>query len=256
MMSHKKNRFCQKPEPTVDRQPRVKGRQSSAVDGVILMFIMCLLFNSVSLIGAGGTIPVIENGTPAAIESRFRPKGFNGKLTAFNLNREVRLNERKAADQRSYNYSSFLVKEFSGHYYQNQEFQWHRVGGSLQRNVGICKSGENKIKEVYLSWISLSDSLQWGFFNAEIERTTKADQFTIIADHHVANAIRKSMLDRRLMDDLQDITHVFRYRTRTIITEQRSANLKFPAKAFLETKYGVVVGGKVHFFTAQGKKID
>jgi hypothetical protein len=219
------------------------------------MFIPSLLLGPVTLMIVAAT-PIAaqdKKDAPAAERAQFRPNGFTEKLTPYDLEAEFQDNKKKAEAGKAHNYSSFLVKEFSGHYYPKAEFQWHRVGGT-SGNVGIRKKGEDTVQEVFLSWTSLSDGLEWGFFNGELERTTKADRFAIIADAEAANKIKKSLLDRKLIGDPKDATDVFSYRTRSFSTGQRTSGLTFPDKDFGETKFGVSVGDKVYFFTAKGEE--
>jgi hypothetical protein len=217
------------------------------------MFITRLLLSPVTLVLVAA-LPIAaqdRKDTAGAEPAPFRPKGFTGKLTPYDLEKVFQENKKKAAAGMAHNYSSFLVKEFSEHYYPKAEFQWHQAGGT-RSNVGIRKKDDNTVQEVFLSWTSLSDGLEWGFFNGELERTTKADRFAIIADAEVANTIKKSLLDRKLIGDPKDATDVFSYRTRSFSTGQKTSGLTFPDKAFGETKYGVSVGDKVYLFTAKG----
>ncbi len=218
------------------------------------MFITRLLLSPVTLIMVAAT-PITaqdKKGPSGAERAQFRPKGFTGKLTQYDLEMVFQENKKKAAAAKAHNFSSFLVKEFSERYYPKAEFQWHQAGG--RHNVGIRKKDENTVQEIFLSWTSLSDGLEWGFFNGELERTTKADRFAIITDAEVAKKIKKSLLDRKLIDDPKDATDVFSYRTRSFSTGQKTSGLTFPAKDLGETKYGVSVGDKVYFFTAQGEE--
>jgi hypothetical protein len=219
------------------------------------MFIKSLLLSSVTLIIVAAT-PIAaqdQKDPPGTDRVQFRPKGFTDKLTPYDLEEVFQENKKKAEAGKAHNYSSFLVKEFSGHYYPKAEFQWHRVGGTSS-NVGIRKKDENTVQEVFLRWTSLSDGLEWGFFNGELERTTKTDRFAIIADAEVAKRIKKSLLDQKLIGDPKDATDVFSYRTRSFSTGQKTSGLTFPDKDFGETKYGVSVGDKVYFFTAKGEE--
>jgi hypothetical protein len=219
------------------------------------MVITSLLLSPVTLILVAAT-PIAaqdKKDTAGAERGQFRPKGFTDKLMPYDLEAVFQENKKKAAAGKAHNYSSFLVKEFSGHYYPKATFQWHRVAGS-SRNVGMRKKDENTVQEVFLSWTNLSDGLEWGFFNGELERTTKADRFAIIADAEVANKIKKSLLDRKLVGDPKDATDVFSYRTRSFSTGQKTSGLTFPTKDFGETRYGVSVGDRVYFFTARGEE--
>lgn len=198
--------------------------------------------------------PKAEEFVTAVEWTQFRPKGFTGRLMPYDLKKVFQVNNEKAQAGKPHNYSSFLVKEFSEHYYPKAEFQWHTAGSKF-RNVGFRKSGKHKIQEVFLSWISLSDGLQWGWFNGEIERTTKADRFAIITDAEITKAIKSSLQKRNLIDEPNDVTDVFRYRARSFRTDQKSSQLTFPAKDFGETQYGVTVGDRNYFFTAQGKEV-
>jgi len=183
----------------------------------------------------------------------FRPKGFTGKLVPYDLEDDYQANKQKANAGMAHNYSSFLLKAFSNHYYPKATFQWHRVGGT-SRIVGMRKKDENTIQEVFYDRFSLSDGSQWGFFNGELERTTKADRFAIIADAEVAKKIKNRLLDQKLLGDSKDATDVFSYRTRSFDTASKTSGLKFPTKDFGETKYGVSVGNKVYFFDAKGEE--
>jgi hypothetical protein len=217
------------------------------------MFITCLFLSPVTLIMVAAT-PIAaqdKKDTPGAEPAQFRPKGFTGKLTPYDLEKVFQENKKKAAAGTAHSYSSFLVKEFSEHFYPKAEFQWHRVVGT-RGNVGIRSKDENTVQEIFLSWTSLSDGLEWEFFNGELERTTKADRFALIADAGVATKIKKSLLDRKLISAAKDATDVFSYRTRSFTTGQKTSGLMFPDKDFGETKYGVCVGDKVYLFTARG----
>jgi hypothetical protein len=145
------------------------------------------------------------------------------------------------------------VKEFSVYYYPKAEFQWHRAG-KTSRNVGIRKKDENTTQEVFLSWTSLNDGSSWGFFNGDLERTTKPDRFAIIADAEVAMKIKQSLLDRKLLGAPKEATDVFIYRTRSFTTSSKTSGLTFPTKDFGETKYGVSVGDGAYFFSAKGEE--
>jgi hypothetical protein len=216
------------------------------------MFTTYLLLSPVTLMLVAAT-PIAaqdKKDTPGAEPARFRPKGFTGKLTPYDLEKVFQENKKKAAAGMAHNYSSFLVKEFSDHFYPKAKFQWHKAGG--RGNVGIRKKDDNTIQEIFFSWTSLSDGLEWGFFNGELERTTKADRFAIIADAEVARKIKKSLLDRKLLGDPQEATDVFSYKTRSFSTGQKTSGLKFPDKSFGETQYGVSVRDRVYFFTAKG----
>src|SRR5262249_16926062 len=81
-----------------------------------------------------------------------------------------------------------------------------------------------------------------------------ADRFAIITDAEVANKIKKSLLEKKLLGNLKDATDVFSYRTRSFSTGQKTSGVRFPNKDFGETKYGVSVGDKVYFFTAKGEE--
>jgi hypothetical protein len=217
------------------------------------MFIRSLLLTLVTLFIVAAT-PIAaqdKQDAPGAEPEKFRPKGFTDKLTPYSLEAEFQENKKKAEAGQAHNIASFLVKEFSVHYYPKAEFQWHRAGSGF-RNVGMRKKDDNTVQEVFLSWMNLSDGSEWGFFNGELERTTKADRFAIIADAEVANKIKKTLLDRKLLGDLQEATDVFSYRTRSFSTAQKGSGLTFPAKDFGETRYGVSVGDKVYFFTTKG----
>jgi hypothetical protein len=218
------------------------------------MFITSLLLSTVTLIIVSAT-PITaqdKKDTPGAERVQFRPKGFTDKLTPYDLEKVYQENKKKAAAGQAHNYLSFLVKEFSVHYYPKAEFQWYRVGGT-SRHVGIRKKDENTVQEVFLSWTSLNDGSSWGFFNGELERTTKADRFAIIADAEVAKKIKTSLLDQKLIGDPKDATDVFSYRTRSFTTGSKTSGLTFPKKDLGEIRYGVSVGDKVYFFTAQGE---
>jgi hypothetical protein len=203
------------------------------------------------------TAPPLATGdkkvTPGAQPAPFRPKGFTGKLAPYDLKQMFQENKKKAEAGMAFNYSSFLVTEFSGHFYPKVDFQWHRVVAS-GHNVGIRKKDENTVQEVFLSWTNLSDGSQWGFFNAEIERTTKADRFAIIMDAEVARKIKKSLLDRKLIGDPKEATDVFSYRTRSVTTGQKTSGLRFPDTVLGATIYGVSVGDRFYFFTAKGEE--
>jgi hypothetical protein len=218
------------------------------------MFRTSLLLSQVTLVivAALGIAAQDKKDPPTAEPSQFRPKGFTGKLTPYDLEKVFQENKKKADAGQAHSYSSFLVKEFSTHYYPKAEFQWHQTGGT--RNVGIRKKDENTVQEVFLSWTNLSDGSEWGFFNGELERTTKADRFAIISDAEVAKKIKNGLLDRKLIGDPKDATDVFSYRTRSVSTAQKTSGLMFPDKDFGETKYGVSIGDKTYFFTAKGEE--
>jgi hypothetical protein len=211
------------------------------------------LLGTVTLLLVAATLIVEQDkkDTPDGEPVQFRPKGFTGKLTPYDLEAEFKDNKKKAEAGKAHNYTSFLVMELSGHYYPKAKFQWHRVGRSF---VGIRKKDESTVQEVYLSWTSLSDGLEWGFFNGELERTTKADRFAIIADAEVAKKMKKSLLDQKVIGDPKDAADVFSYRTRSFSTAQKTSGLKFPEAGFGEAKYGVSAAGKVFFYTAKGEK--
>jgi hypothetical protein len=217
------------------------------------MFGKSLLTSLAALIlVAGGFIAAEEKKeAPGAERATFSPKGFTGKLTAYNLDMVFQENKKKAEAGKPHSYTSFLVKEFSERYYPKAKFRWHRAG---RGHVGIRKKDDNTVQEVFLSWVNLSDGSEWGFFNGELERTTKADRFAIIADAEVAKAIKKSLLGRKLVGDPKDADDVFSYRTRSFSTAQKTSGLKFPDKELGEVKYGVSVGDKVYFFTARGEE--
>src|SRR5262249_4980407 len=102
----------------------------------ILMFIASLLLSPVTLIlvAASPIAAQDKKATPGAEQVQFRPKGFTGKLTPYDLEEVFQDNKKKAEAGKAHNYSSFLLKEFSGHYYPKATFQWHRVG-STSRNI-------------------------------------------------------------------------------------------------------------------------
>jgi hypothetical protein len=218
------------------------------------MFITSLLLSPGTLIVAATPLAAQDKkDTPGAERVQFRPKGFTDKLTPYDLEEVFQENKKKAQAGMAHNYSSFLVKEFSGHYYPKAKFQWHRVEGS-SHNVGIRKKDETTVQEVFLSWTSLSDGSEWGFFNGELERTTKADRFALIADAEVAKKIKNRLLDQKWIGAPKDATDVFSYRTRSFSTGQKTSGLTFPDKDFGETKYGVSVGDKVYFFSTKGEE--
>ena len=201
------------------------------------------------------TLPTVlksEDGPLGTKSLQYRPSGFKQKLARYNLAREFQINQRRAAARQSYNYSTFLVKEFQDHYYPKAKFDWYRAGNK-SRNIGIRKFDQNKIQEVYLSWTSFADGLLWGFLNIEIARTTNVDPFAIICGIKVTKAIKKDLLARQLIDSPQHVTDVFSIRVRSFQTEQKTSDLTFPASEFGKTQYGVTIRNKVYFFTAQGE---
>jgi hypothetical protein len=211
-----------------------------------------LIAGTLTIVAATPTTAQDKKDTPRAERAQFRPEGYTGKLAPYDLEAEFKDNKKKADAGKAHNYLSFLVKEFSDHYYPKAKFQWHRAGG--RRNVGIRKTDKDTVQEVYLSWTSLADGLLWEFFNGELERTTKADRFGIIADAEVAKKIKKSLIEKKVISDPKDATDVFSYKTRSITTGQKTSGLTFPKKDFGETKLGVSVGDKVYFFTAKGEE--
>jgi len=220
-----------------------------------------MIFNSLALlatlisVGAPPTAPKAEEDVTGAERAQYRPTGFDGTLMPYDLKKVFQANKAKRLAGRAHNYSSFLVKEFSEHYYAKAKLQWHTVR-STSRYVGIRKTGFHKVQEVFLSWESFGDGIQWGFFNGELERTTQVDPFAIIADAEIAKAIKRSLHERNLIDDPKDATDVFSYRTRFFFTAQRTSGLTFPDKDFGETQYGVCVGDTTCFFTAQGEQAE
>lgn len=186
-------------------------------------------------------------------EVRWRPDGFTDVLTPYDLEEEFNENKKKEQEGKAHMYTSFLVKEFAEHYYPKAEFQWHRAAGAWARHVGIWNKDEHTVQEVFLHWQSYSDGLEWGFYNGELERTTQADRFAIIADAEVASKIKQDLLNKKVIGDLKDVKDVFSYRTRSFMTESKTSGLKFPDKDFGETKYGVSIGDKLHFYDAMGQ---
>ena len=188
-------------------------------------------------------------------QTQFRPAGFSGKLTPYDLEQVFEQEKRKASAGKPYNYSSFLVKEFSEHYYPKGGFQWH-YAGRTRNSVGIRKKDMNTVEQVFVRWTSYSDGLEWGFFNGQLERTTKPNLFAIIPDLEVEEKIKQSLIDRELLRDEKEASDVFRYRTRTLKTAQRTSNLRFPKKELGPVQYGVLIGDQVYFFTAQGEETN
>ena len=222
-------------------------------EGILVFINSFLLSSPLIMVAASLTVAQETKDTPGTEPVQFRPKAFTGKLTPYDLEKVFQENKKKKEQGKALSYSSFIVKEFSDRYYPMAKFKWHRTSGSF-RNVGIRKKANNTVQEVFLSWWSQSDSLQWGFFHGELERTTKANRFAVIADAEVGRKIKNSLLDRKLIGDPKDATDVFSYRTKSFTTESKTSSLKFPNKAFGETRYGVSVGEKVYFFTSKGEE--
>ena len=217
------------------------------------MFTASFLFRSTLVfLAASPTVAQQIKDMPGTARGQYRPTGFTGKLTAYDLDEVVQRNKQKKRRGEAHAYTCFIVKEFSERYYPTATFHWHQSRNTF-RHVGVREKRDNTVQEIFLSRTSLSDSLQWGFFHGELERTTTADRFAIIRDPKVKARIKSHMRDRKFIDDPMDVTDVFSYRTRSFTTESRSSNLQFPKEAFGEIRYGVSVGKKVYFFTAQGQ---
>ncbi len=195
----------------------------------------------------------IRKGEPGAELVRFRPKRFAGPLTPYDLNKEYTENKKKS-DARLFSiYTYFIVKEFNDHYYPGVEFSWHNAGEYFY-HVGV-REERDTVRTVFLSWVSLS-GVHWGFSHGELERTTRADRFAIIPKAEVAAAIKKSLLDRKLIGGEKDITDVFRFRAQKFETDLKFSGIKFPKVEFGPVKYGVSVGGRVYLFTEAGEEAD
>ena len=193
-----------------------------------------------------------KKGDPGAELVRFRPKRFTGPLTPYDLNKEYRENKKKDEEGKAHSYTSFIVKGFADRYYPKAEFRWH-VTSDAFRHVGVREKDKDTVQTVFLGWGSLSEGLTWGFTHGELERTTRADRFAIIPTAEVAAAIKKSLLDRKLISGEKDVTDVFRYRKKTYQTDSKDIGIKFPKVEFGPVKYGVSVGDKVYLFTETGE---
>ena len=184
---------------------------------------------------------------------RFRPKRFARPLKPYDLNKEYRENKKKQDAGKFSIYTYFIVKEFNDRYYPEVEFSWH-TAGNVFHHVGV-REERDTVRTVFLRWgrLILNDVQTWGFDHGELERTTRADRFAIIPKAEVTAAIKKSLLDRKLIGGEKDVTDVFRYRAQKFETDSKDIGIKFPEVEFGPVRYGVSVGEEVYLFTETGQ---
>ena len=183
---------------------------------------------------------------------RSRPKRFTGKLEPYDLNKEYRENKEKSDAGKTSSAMYFIVKGFNDHYYPGVKFRWHETRDTHD-HIGVREKDKDTVQEVLLGWSSLSEGLLWVVYHGELERTTRADRFAIIPKAEVTAAIKKSLLDRKLIGGEKDVTDVFRYRAQKFETDSKDIGIKFPEVEFGPVRYGVSVGEEVYLFTETGQ---
>jgi hypothetical protein len=184
---------------------------------------------------------------------RYRPKNYKEKLTPYDLNKEFEENKKLQAANKGYSGASFALKEFSEKFYPNVAFQWY---DSNDNYIGIRKKDKDTIQAVYYKFYYLCDGLRLIHYNGELEMTTKADRFVMIPNAAVTKEIKKNLLERKWIRDNRDIDDVFVYRVRTMETESKSSNFKFPDEKFEVIQYGIQVINSTYLFNENGRPVE
>ena len=156
----------------------------------IVMFTASFLFRSTLVfLAASPTVAQQNKDMPGTTRGQYRPTGFTGKLTAYDLDEVVQRNKEKKRRGEAHAYSCFIVKEISERYYPTATFHWHQSRNAF-RHIGVREKRDNTVQEIFLSWTSLSDSLQWGFFLGELERTRSTRGIQNVASKDAPHAKR------------------------------------------------------------------
>jgi len=218
----------------------------------ILLFICCLL--TVLPLSAQKTKKAKKNKPESAkIYSVFDPQY---QLLPFDLEKSLSESRKNKADGKPSSYTPIMLDEFLRFYYPDTKFDWVVLDvGHYFGYKGIRISSEVQWQEMYVSWQSFSDGLEWCFFNTDLTRSLTPDPFDVIDGVQVNQNIKTYLANKNIWSEKNasaDKPDVFLYKYRKFCTDQKTENIPFEPAGFTLLYYGVYIGGKTYYFSLLG----